>query len=484
MRMRSCLSSVVLAVASVSLTPAAHAVDLVWDMDPATAGVQDGNGTWDLTALNWVNAGSNGAWINGSNAVFGSNVATASNLAPYNVSLGAAIVVQDLRLNGGTATGALGQVYSIDDDAGGSLQLNGNVIKNSAGGNPLIRLANGLTLGAGNHVFTLRDTGGDALPELRIQGVISGSGSVTLDNSFGGSGYESWGGLNFTRDNTYTGQTFISDGRLGITRANGLGASGAGQGTIINAIGTLAIGGGGQLPTSNLTINEPITVSRSAYTGAFDNGAGITGDAGTYNSAIFTYNGSGTTTFNDLTVDSNDVRLRAETSTLVVANNIKIGPNATTPSISVTGDFAGFVHLTGNNTALTGGVSIISSVQLDVDNDNQIGGASAPLNFVAAAPTTRLAATPPASAPTSSTMPPSTAASTSMTARTSTSISRWVAPSATTPTASARSANAAPARSTSTQRSTSAAARPTGMAASSTSTRRSSWRTSTSAARS
>src|SRR5215213_7104810 len=39
--------------------PPAQAATLIWDTDAGTASAQDGAGTWDNTALNWNNAGSN-----------------------------------------------------------------------------------------------------------------------------------------------------------------------------------------------------------------------------------------------------------------------------------------------------------------------------------------------------------------------------------------------------------------------------------------
>jgi hypothetical protein len=378
MKMRSGLTCVISAVAAVSLCGVARAADLRWDVDGA-GGIfgTDGSGSWDLVTPLWNDtpATTNLNWVQGSNAVFGDPANTAAVTAnSYVISLMDEIVVNDLQLN----NAANGGNYNFDAPNFNSLTVNGNIIKNgNAGPVRFDLLAGPFVLGAGNHVIALRDTPGGANPEMLINANISGSGGITLDNrQILVGAQEAWGTLSTTGINTYTGQTNINFGRLAISQSTGLGTStGAADGTVIDEAGTLSIGGPGlgALP-GPVTLNESITIKRNTYAG---------GEFGRYGAAIISENGVGNTTIaGPFIIDSNDARVAAFSSTLTIASNIAAGPNATTPMLSVTGDFAGFVHLTGNNTALTGGVSIINAVQLEVDNDNQIGGPTAPLNFV------------------------------------------------------------------------------------------------------
>src|SRR5439155_12927996 len=124
-------------------------------------------------------------------ATFGNAVTTPINtVTPYNIDLAAAITVQDITL--GTATN--GAIYNISDFGGGSLTIQGNVTKVAPGGAlQFLLVNNALTLAAGDHVFALADTSGDAA-ELSINGVITGPGNVVLDN---GSSNPSWGTLVF-----------------------------------------------------------------------------------------------------------------------------------------------------------------------------------------------------------------------------------------------------------------------------------------------
>ncbi len=359
MKMRKSLGLLVAAVTAVSIGSMASASDLIW-----LPGGVDGSGNWNTSDSNWFDpmTSSNTTWTNGNNAVFGNTSSGATGATSQFVDLSEAITVQDLTLN--TATD--GSVYSLSDFGGGSLTVNGNIVKTAGGGNPVFLLNNGMTLGAGSHTITANDTGGDGAPEISFNTAIGGTGSVVIDNG----PYITYGSTAFNVDNTYSGGTTINKGRLEINSSGSLGTGAV----AVNNLGTLAIGGSNTNPSSSVTVTNAVTITRDTYSG---------GDYGIYGAAILTNNGSGTTTFSGpFTVDSNDVRIAANSSTLVISSNIAAGSHASTPTLSVTGDFAGFVHLTGNNTALTGGVKIINGVQLEVDNDNQIGGVSAPLQFI------------------------------------------------------------------------------------------------------
>src|SRR5439155_17516420 len=185
---------------------------------------------------------------------------------PNNVDLAVPITVQDITLG----TGTNGQIYNITDFGGGSLTIQGNVTKVATGGAlQFLLVSNALTLAAGDHVFALADTPGDAA-ELSINGVITGPGNVVLDN---GSSNPSWGTLVFNTPNTYTGNTTINKGRLVMTTNGALGTGAV----TVGSIGTLSIGGAGTTVTSGLTITQPITIKRDPHSG---------GESGSYPYAI------------------------------------------------------------------------------------------------------------------------------------------------------------------------------------------------------
>lgn len=360
MKMRSCLASVVAAAAAVSFVSIASAVDLTWDSNGADAPVgNDGSGSWDLSSNTWYDAvaGTNVVWSNGNSAIFGNpDSIFNANSAQHNIDLASGIVVQDLVIGTGTNGGG----YSFSDFGGGSLTINGNVNKTAGGGVISFLMVNGpITLGAGNHTFFIRDTGGDAA-EITMNSSITGSGGVTLNNQF----YDAWGTLAFTQSNNYAGTTNISKGRLVITDSNGLGSTAAG--TTISNLGTLGFGGGGLSPAGDMNIAEPITITRNTYEG---------GDFGLYGAAI--YNAAGNNTLSGpITLNTTDARIRIENN-----SNLKITTDlVTSGKISISGGGPGSIELTGNNTGVAGGFNIRGG-SLTASNHNNIGGPNSTLTF-------------------------------------------------------------------------------------------------------
>ena len=376
MKVRSRQAFLYAAVATVVLggSQLARADNLTWDANGNTAPLgQDGSGTWDTTNPNWVSGdlvtGTNVIWSNANpdSAIFGSAAGTAG-ATPYNISLGAPIVAQDITFN----NSADNQFYTLDDFAGGSLTLKGNIIKGAASGNPQILLLNApLTLSAGTHTFTANVSPGDNAPELNVTAVVTGAGGVTIDNQT----YQAYGTIAFTTGgNDYAGNTNINNGRLEITHSEGLGSTSAG--TTIGALGTLSIGGSNTAVAGPVNIAEPITITRNTYTG---------GEFGRYTAAIMSANGSGTTTFSGpFVIDSNDARVQANTSTIVISTNLTTSAaHAADGKLTVDGDFAGFVTLTGDNSAIgaAGGIQLVGGVELNVSSDANLGGPSSPLTF-------------------------------------------------------------------------------------------------------
>jgi fibronectin-binding autotransporter adhesin len=388
MRTRSKKACIFAAVAGLMVSGTvvrAQSQTLIWDSNGATAPLgQDGGGSWDLTSLNWVlgdtTTGTNVAWTNSpvNSAVFGNLTSAAvtisGNYINNNVSIGGsnndAIVVQDITLG----TGLDGSVYNIDDQNGGSLTLNGNINKATAGGILNLTLFNNLTIGAGDHAIALRDTPGD-LPELTINNSIQGTGNLVLDN--GSQGYESWGTLVLNTGSNFNGSTTVKKGRLVIADSNALSSNSSGA--FIGDDGTLSIGGA-STTVHGLTINQPITISRSDY--------GSDADHTHYQYAIIAQNGSGNSTISGpITVNSTDARISVNTSTLTITQPFVEGTGVTAGSsvVSFTGDFAGFVKLTADNSSYPGSYQLLNAVEVQPINQNAIGGPNSKISFIGGA---------------------------------------------------------------------------------------------------
>lgn len=355
MKIRKGFACVVAAVAAVQVVSTVNAVPLVWDANGADAPIgASGAGTWDKSSLNWYNEliASNVAWTDGNTAILGDLFAPGvAGVASYNIDLADHITVQDLRFG----TAANGAIYTLTDTTG-SLTVAGNIQKDSSHGSAQIFTFAPLTLTAGTHNFAMRDTPGD-IAELVIDSEITGDASITINNN----AFESWGTVAFNAGNSYTGSTEISKGRLVITTGDGLGSTSVG--TTISDNGTLAFGGAGLNTFSAFTINEPITITRSVYTGdQYQNYA-----------AAIQNNAQENTIAGPLLLDTSVARINAfganVNTKLTISSNITEGAS---PAILSTGGY-GTVELTGDNTGVTGGFQIRDGT-LSVFNENNLGG--------------------------------------------------------------------------------------------------------------
>lgn len=190
---------------------------LAWDAQPATAGVQSGNGTWTTatSTTNWSIGGTNVPWVNGSDAVIGGGTLTvATPLTAGSITFNAGVVVNGsspVTIKDGSIISANGADSTIATPlAGGSLTKSGTsrLILSNAG------YAGDLAISAGE--LRLNEPAG----ERTWNGTISGSGAIlTL-----GPGRIILGGANtFTGQFTITGQSVIrlADGSaLGATSGN------------------------------------------------------------------------------------------------------------------------------------------------------------------------------------------------------------------------------------------------------------------------
>ena len=134
----------------------------------------------------------------------------------------------------------------------------GNIVKSATAGNPVIN--GNLNLGGASRTFALADTGGDAAPELTVNGVIS-NGTVVMDNTLNGTSTQEYGTLFFgNSNNTYAGGTTINVGRLEIFDSGSLGTGNV----TVGSRGTLAFGGSGQATSGLVTLANNLTFNHTA----------------------------------------------------------------------------------------------------------------------------------------------------------------------------------------------------------------------------
>jgi fibronectin-binding autotransporter adhesin len=386
------LSAAILAVISGASMAHGQAL-LTWDPSGAIPPV-DGNGSWDTVTPQWYNSAttSTQAWNNSDlppdTAIFGNNTSTLALAAgtAYTVILSTPLTVQDLILGTvGTNTTNDGYYNFIDyGDSNEPLTLNGNLIKASAVGKSSFELSSPINLAAGNHVVAINDTPG-AVPELSMEELndnsLSGAGSITMNNAYNSSGYAQYGTFVLDTDNTYTGGTNIVDGAL---TANSGGALGTGTVTI-GAQGALEFGGNGTKQANTMTITNPVVITRNTYTGT--NYSDYAFAIASTNSGAATPTNPVTVTFNSPTfeIDSTNAVLESDTSDMIINSNLTNGPDVTAGALTLQGDFAGYVTLNGNNTGLTGGITLSGGVELNATNYNNLGGTTAALTFTGSA---------------------------------------------------------------------------------------------------
>src|SRR4029453_3670402 len=100
----------------------------------------------------------------------------------------------------------------------------------------------------------------------------------------------------------------------------------------------------------SMTVNEPVTINRDTYTGT---------DFTQYPYALIKNNGSGDVTWaGTVTLNSTDARIASSTGALTLTHLPPAVPGAV---LGLTGDFAGYVRLPGDNTAAlsAGGIKLV-----------------------------------------------------------------------------------------------------------------------------
>ena len=362
-------------------TPNTQARDLRWD--PGSTGNatgSDGSGNWDLSTPIWVDFAAPGTDTTFSSAIpdsatFGTTPTAAPDTtpSPNTILLNADITVQDLTLS----TAATGAGYNLFDqgDGGQTLTIAGNVIKAGLRGAPQILLTNAAILTAGDHTIAAGDSPGDAAPELTFNSGLTGAGSVTINNALGFAGGAAdiqYGTTAFNVDNSYTGGTTITEGRL---IANSGGALGTGAVVISNG-GALAFSGAGTT-SGNMTVANAFTINRSDYTTANTNNR--------YQDAIVANNDNSPATITlsgPITVNSTDARITANTNRIVITQPLVAGATGATSVLDLSGDFAGFIDLQGDNTAYGtagGAIQLRNGVEVSASSEANLGGATSKL---------------------------------------------------------------------------------------------------------
>ena len=347
-----------------------YARDLIFD--PAMTGAvtgSDGDGTWNNSTPNFVDLTTAGNTVFSSatpdSARFGTSTTATALGTAFAVTLGSNITVQNLTLANSTDGGYYNFIDQFDGNQ--TLTIAGNVTKTAAQGFSSFQLSNPVQLSAGNHTFTARDSPGDAAPEIGFNSAVGGTGAIVVDNTANASGFDEYGSVAFRVNNSYTGGTTLNNGRLIVQTSGGLGT-----GTVVIAGGgQLAINGGGLANNSNLTIANNLQITRSDYATANTNNR--------YTNAIVANNdgSANTMTFTGaLDVASTDARIAAYTNTIVYNGNI--GSSTGTGVLTLDGDFAGFVTLGGNNTALAG-ERFQGGVEVNASSEANLGGANSTL---------------------------------------------------------------------------------------------------------
>lgn len=186
---------------------------LTWDSDPVTGGIQSGNGAWTPGGTtNWSFSGTNVAWVNGSDAVFGGGTAT----------LGAPVTAGALTFNTGAANLAGANTLTLKDGAVITPNVDSTISAPLAG-------TSFTKAGAARLILSNAGYSGDVTissGELRLNepsgqrtwnGAISGAGTLlTL-----GSGTVTLGG-----SNTFTGQALLTgQSVLRLAHSSALGAT-------------------------------------------------------------------------------------------------------------------------------------------------------------------------------------------------------------------------------------------------------------------
>jgi autotransporter-associated beta strand protein len=327
----------------------------------APGGNPDSGGTWDTSTANWTPGPI--AWPNntspGDNALFGN--ATAART----VTLSGTINANGILFNDPDPT--FDAFWTL---ASGTVNLLGSALIDPRGNN-----------------------------NYRINSVITGSAGLTLDTTSGSRNSASE--VRLGGNNTYTGITLVRDSTLAAYHANALGATGAGNTTIVEADGKVGYfntspttyaaedillrhsGAAVRFANGNATLSGKLTVDRTTANGANQVGLDVRD-----NNRTVTWNGSLTTTSSDNSQSSAQILLSTAGRTSskiivngVITNGLRADSTTMQTRLLITGDSPGTssIELNGDN-SFTGEVTIRGGTLL-LGHNNALGTAAGGVFF-------------------------------------------------------------------------------------------------------
>lgn len=339
---------------------------LTWDKDPATAGIQDGAGTWNNQSnTNWMTGGTNVKWNNADLndiAVFGAGGAAGAITVSGTINAGGLTfnaisnsASAAYTFTGGSLVLTSGAVIDVMDNAssvGGRITfvtpLTGSnlTIRNSDAGNvgfALLNLSGANTL-TGNLTVQGNATGG-LFVSATVAGALTGLTSATVLNNTTLS-LAAPAGTNYNQNFIISGNG--SGGRGAVRVDNGSTATPM----ILSGSITLAATGAAIYSNSGIVTN---------ITGAVgDGGSGFAFNTGTTNAATGTVILSGSNTFTGgLRIDAGEVRLNnagalnSTTPNLVTFTNTNPSTLKTLTLNGVSVTAAGLASTSGGSGAIT-----------------------------------------------------------------------------------------------------------------------------------
>ena len=326
------------------------------------------SGAWSLAA-NW---GGSGPPISGDTARFN---APASNDTVVDVGTGG-VSVNSIVFDTGTTN-----IHTISTGTGGiTLDDNGSITYNvastgSTGGKQTISVP--LNIGPTGATFTNKNQGGgygyggNGSNPMEINGVLTGSGTITITGASSSSSMVSLGGSNLT---SFTGNITVNSGQLRIGAANGLGDTA--HGTTLNG-GSLTVGASGSAePITYANNSSTINIGNGSFAGPISVNSSRTlaissggGNSPTFSGAI---SGDSTTAFNITHGGSGATFTLSGTSANTLAGLTTLAPSG----ILVLAKTAGLDAIAGNlKVNSTSGTSGNNAV-VKWTNSNQINDAS------------------------------------------------------------------------------------------------------------
>jgi autotransporter-associated beta strand protein len=273
-----------LVIATNSTVPFVYTIaDLTWDADPATAGAQDGSGTWDGVLTNWWDGAANTNWSSAhpDNALIGAGNGPAGTITVSGVQSVGGITFQpatagSYRLTGGTLALSNAPVITANADATIASTVAGAGVALVKDGPGTLTLASANTYNGGTTLATgtvaiLNAYGLGPGPAQVATGatLAIGVAGVTIPNALSGAGTINANTLGTgTTSLLFTNAASAFAGTINVGPA----AAGGGKAVLDNGVGVAA--------AVNISNNATLFLrSGSNHTGAIRLEGGDTGEA-------------------------------------------------------------------------------------------------------------------------------------------------------------------------------------------------------------